>query len=315
MIISSKHIQAVENNIYTKLSTLFSSQPYIEITPLQSDLFDSICGSRKLLGKKIAEYPDNSISFFIALIKEGEAATVINQQKEIEEITAPDGSEYFNQAAIINISNDTIYYATIDRFSEYDIKYFLQKALNITTAIDFINIADEQSLKKIARYGVNGIDLELLYNQAYIDNMRAYTENRITSAIRDFATHLCGFNDKLCDANYSNGLKTRFSINRTSIPQKNKKQHKNEQINYSDEALKVMASDLCSDSNLGNDIKFKIRLKNGGGKITDSSLYLARDISISRGKQSYNEMLLQINSAILKFKEQNKEYLASLKEQ
>ena len=309
MIISSKHIQASENNIYTKLSALFSDKPYIEITPLQSDLFDSICGSRKLLGKKIAEYPDHSISFFIALIKEGEAATVINQQKEIEEITAPDGSEYFNQAAIINLSN-----ATIDRFSEYDIKHFLQKALNITTGIDFINIADEQALKKIARYGVNGIDLELLYNQAYIDNMRARTENRITSAIRDFATHLCGFNDKLCDANYSNGLKTRFSINRTSIPQKDKKQHKNELINYSDEALKVMASDLCSDSNLGNDIKFKIRLKNGGGKITDSSLYLARDICISRGRQSYNEMLLQINAAILKFKEQNKEYLASLKE-
>lgn len=149
MIISSKHIQTSENNIYTRLSTLFSDKPYIEITPLQSDLFDSICGSRKLLGKKIAEYPDHSISFFIALIKEGEAATVINQQKEIEEITAPDGSEYFNQAAIINISDDTIYYATIDRFSEYDIKHFLQKALNITTGIDFINIADEQALKKL----------------------------------------------------------------------------------------------------------------------------------------------------------------------
>ena len=141
MIISGKHIQSDENNIYTKLSALFSEQSYVEITPLQSDLFDAICGSRKLLGKKIAEYPDQSISFFIALIKEGEAATVINQQKEIEEITAPDGSEYFNQAAIINISNDTIYYATIDRFSEYDIKYFLQKALNISTGIEFINIA------------------------------------------------------------------------------------------------------------------------------------------------------------------------------
>ena len=69
MIISSKHIQASENNIYTKLSALFSDKPYIEITPLQSDLFDSICGSRKLLGKKIAEYPDHSISFFIALKK------------------------------------------------------------------------------------------------------------------------------------------------------------------------------------------------------------------------------------------------------
>lgn len=65
MIISSKHIQTSENNIYTRLSTLFSDKPYIEITPLQSDLFDSICGSRKLLGKKIAEYPDHSISFLL----------------------------------------------------------------------------------------------------------------------------------------------------------------------------------------------------------------------------------------------------------
>ena len=147
MIISGKHIDSDEKDIYTKLSALFSNKPYIEVTPLQTDLFDSICGPKKLLGKKLAEYKDQSLSFFIALIKEGEAATVINQQKEIEEIQAPEGSDYFNQAAVINISNDTIYYATIDRLSESDIKYFLQKALNISTGINFINIADEQHNK------------------------------------------------------------------------------------------------------------------------------------------------------------------------
>lgn len=314
MIISSKHIQTNEEDIYGKLCALFSDSPHFEVAALQSDLFDSICGPRKLLGKKIAEYPDKSISFFIALIKEGEGAPVINRQKEIEEVPAPDGSEYFNQVAVINISNDTIYYATIDRFSEYDIKYFIKQALNISENIEFENIADEKALKKIARFGVNGIDLNLVYNQSYIDNMRTKSENPITAAARDFMTYICGSHDKLCDANYSNGLKTKFSINRTSLPKKDKKANKEQQVNYSDEALKKMATDLCSETNLGNDIKFQIRLKNGGGKITASSLFLARDFSINRSKLSYNEMLLQINAAILKFKEQNREYLLSLKE-
>lgn len=315
MIITSKHIQTDEKNIYNKLSALFSNNSYFEVSPVQSDLFDSICGSRKLLGKKIAEYPDQSISFFIALIKEGEGAPVINKQKEIEEVKAPDGSEFFNQVAIINISNDTIYYATIDRFSEYDIKHFIKQALNLSNNIEFENIADEKALKKIARFGVNGIDLNLIYNQSYIDNMRTKSENPITAAVRDFASYICGSHEKLCDATYSNGLKTKFSINRTPLPKKDKKANKEEQINYSDEALKKMATDLCSENSLGNDIKFQIRLKNGGGKITASSLYLAREFSINnRSKLSYNEMLLQINGAILKFKEQNKEYLLSLKE-
>lgn len=314
MIISGKHIDSDEKDIYTKLSALFSNKPYIEVTPLQTDLFDSICGPKKLLGKKLAEYKDQSLSFFIALIKEGEAATVINQQKEIEEIQAPEGSDYFNQAAVINISNDTIYYATIDRLSESDIKYFLQKALNISTGINFINIADEQALKKIERYGVNGIDLELLYNQAYIDNMRTRSENIITSAARDFVSYLCGSNEKLCDANYSNGLKTKFSISRTSLPKENKQKREKKRINYSEEALKEMASDLCSETNIGNDVKFNIRLKNGGGKITNTSLYLARDVSVSRKNSSYNDMIKHINSMILKFKEQNKEYIDSLKD-
>lgn len=314
MIISCKYIQSEENSICTKLKDIFSKEASIEVRALQTELFDQISGSIKLFGKKIAEYSDGSLSFFIALIKEGEAAPVINPQKEIEEITAPEGSEYFKQVAVINISNDTIYYATIDRFNEYDIKYFIKKALDITSSIEFINIADEQALNKISRYGVNGIDLSLLYNQAYIDNMQTQSDNTITSAVRQFTSFFCGFNDKLCDANYSKGLKTLFSINRTSWPKKNRKNKNVENINYSDEALKAMATDLCSEKNLGNDIQFSIRLKNGGGKITASSLYLARDIKINRNKLPYKDLLLQINGAILKFKNQNQEYLDSLRD-
>ena len=144
--------------------------------------------------------------------------------------------------------------------------------------------------------------------------MRTRSENIITSAARDFVSYLCGSNEKLCDANYSNGLKTKFSISRTSLPKENKQKREKKRINYSEEALKEMASDLCSETNIGNDIKFNIRLKNGGGKITNTSLYLARDVSVSRKNSSYNDMIKHINSMILKFKEQNKEYIDSLKD-
>lgn len=312
MIISGKHVQTTETNIYNRLKSAFENNKHIEVTPLQEDLFDSNVGQKKLLGRLIADYPDGSLSFFIALIKEGEAATVINEKKEIDEITAPDGAQFFNRSAVINISNDTVYYATIDRFNEYDIRYFIKRVVDINSSFDFVNIADEQALKKIARYGVNGIDLSLMYNQAYIEHMKTKTENQLLAAARDFGSYLCGYNKKLCDANLSNGLRTFISINRTGIPKKDKKALQD--VNYSEEALKDLAEKLCSSGDSGNDASFTIRLKNGGGKVTDKSLYLAREVSVSREKNKYNEMIIQINSHILKFKEQNKEYLLSMKE-
>lgn len=312
MIIYGKHIETTETNLSEKLINLFDKQSYIEVSPLQTDLFDAICGAKTLLGRKLCTYPDGSLSFFIALVKTGEAATVINQKKEIEEIPAPKGSNYFNQSAVVNITNDTIYYATIDRLSEIDIKYFICQALGINHSLSFINIADEDAIKKVAKYGVNGIDLNLLYNQAYIDNMQARNDNSVTSAVREFVSHLCGMNEKLCDANYSNGLQTKLSINRTSLPRKGKKKAKT-QVNYSEEALKSMATELLVDQHLGNDIRFSIRLKNGGGKISESSLYLTHETRISREGLSYRELITQINAQIIRFKEQNRAYLASIK--
>lgn len=315
MIIYGKHIETNESNLSERLADLFEQQSYIEVSPPQTDLFDTIYGAKTLIGKKICKYPDGSLSFFIALLKPGEAATVINQNKEIEEVPAPKGTNYFNQSAVINITNDTIYYATIDRLSEADIKYFICSALEITSPLNFINIAGEKALEKIAKYGVNGIDLELMYNQAYIDYMQEQDSNDLAVAARDFVKHLCGMNNKLCDAKYSNGLRTKFSINRTSLPKIEKKKKNTERpINYSEEALKAMATGLFTDGRLGNDISFSIRLKNGGGKLSDSSLYLTHEVKIKKEGVNYNTLITQINAQIIRFKDQIKTYIASMKE-
>ena len=314
MIIYGKHIETTETNLSEKLINLFDKQSYIEVSPPQTDLFDAICGAKTLLGRKLCTYPDGSLSFFIALVKTGEAATVINQNKEIEEIPAPQGKNYFNQSAVVNITNDTIYYTAIDRLSEADIKHFMCRALGITSPLNFINIAGEEAVEKIARYGVNGIDLELLYNQAYVDYIQEQKNNGLTTAIREFAKHLFGMNNKLIDAKYSNGLRTRFSINRTSLPKIEKKKKTEHPINYSEEALKTMATELFTDEHLGNDIRFSIRLKNGGGRLSDSSLYLTHEVKIKRDGVSYIALIEQINAHIIRFKDQIKPHIASIKE-
>lgn len=212
MIISGKHIDSDEKDIYTKLSALFSNKPYIEVTPLQTDLFDSICGPKKLLGKKLAEYKDQSLSFFIALIKEGEAATVINQQKEIEEIQAPEGSDYFNQAAVINISNDTIYYATIDRLSESDIKYFLQKALDDVQKLMQNDVADMiftdppynvnygSTMKDSIRYHAGSLGGRKIMNDNLGDGFAQFLTDalRLHHLLRLVQTRLMGLLLKIC---------------------------------------------------------------------------------------------------------------------
>lgn len=296
MDIYEKYISAEETNIGKELVSKFKEKDLLTVKYIPTSLFSDT--ERELYGKIIKNYDDNCLSFYIALIKKDEKATIINKDVHFDSITAPAGYSFLNQIAVIYVQHNMIYFCGLNRFNVQEIMYFIRNILNISVCITWSNVAETNIVEKIQKFGVNRIELDATLNYSYLKMLEETHKSKRFAVVRDAVKFLS--NTQLTDREIRkfDGLKTKLIISKGNIKvDKDEIQH-NSSI---EERMIENAKELCEENEFGG-MGFTIKLKGAGGAIKNKDLLIKKSFGIKYDCIN-DDLISKINDKILDFKQ------------
>ncbi len=296
MDIYEKYISADNINIGKELANKFKEKDILTVKYVPTTLFSD--SEQELYGKLIKNYDDNSLSFYIALIKKDEKATIINKDVHFDSIAAPAGYSFLNQIAVIYIQNNLIYFCGINRFNVQEIMYFIRNILNTTVCITWSNVAETNIIEKIQKFGVNRIELDATLNYSYLKMLEETQKSKRFAVIRDAIKFLS--NTQLTDREIRqfDGLKTKLIISKGSIKADKDDIQNN---NCIEESMIENAKELCEENEFGG-MGFTIKLKGSGGAIRNKDLLIKKSFGVKYDCIN-DDLITKINEKILDFKQ------------
>ena len=299
MDIYEKYISAEDTNIAKELICKFKEHNILSVKYIPTSLFSD--SEKELYGKLIKNYDDNSLSFYVALIKKDEKATIINKDIHFDSITPPVGYSFLNQIAVVYIKNNLIYFCGLNRFNVQEIMYFIRNIINKQDCITWSNVAETNIIEKIQKYGVAKIELDAILNYSYLKMLEETRNSKRFAVIRDTVKFLT--NNQLTDNDIRkfDGLKTKLIISKGSLKVDKDDMQKNNSI---EDSMIENAKELCEEGEFGG-MGFTIKLKGAGGAIRNKDLLI---------KKSFNIRYDCINDKILDFKQSRAKTISEIME-
>lgn len=296
MDIYEKYISAGNINIAKELVDKFKEKSVLIVKYIPTSLLSET--EQELYGKLIKSYDKNSLSFYIALIKKDEKATIINKDVDFDSIEPPAGYSFLNQIAVVYIQNNLIYFCGLNRFNVQEIMYFIRNILNTQICITWSNVVETNIIEKIQKYGVSRIEIDAILNYSYLKMLEETQQSKRFAVIRDSLKFLA--NKQLTDNEIRkfDGLKTKLIISKGLIKSDKENMQKDNTI---DNCMIENAKELCEENEFGG-MGFTIKLKGEGGAIRNKDLLIKKSFAIKYDCIN-DELISKINEKILDFKQ------------